>query len=76
MEGLNLPTPKLEFPTLTGPTPSGWLYRCERFFQMCQIPEYSQMQVVTMREGRNMGQRVLIEGMTWDEFALSSDRQV
>ena len=28
------------------------------------------------REGRNMGQRVLIEGMTWDEFALSSDRQV
>ncbi|KAJ4777533.1 polyprotein [Rhynchospora pubera] len=68
----NLPAPKLEFPTFSGNNPRGWLYKCERFFQMAQIPERHKLEVATMHmqgKAETWVQGVVREGMFWEEFA-------
>lgn len=35
----NLPLPRLEFPEFNGTNPRSWLNKCERYFQLHQIPE-------------------------------------
>ncbi|KAJ4802427.1 polyprotein [Rhynchospora pubera] len=67
-----LPAPRLEFPTFNGNNPRGWLYKCEKFFQMAQIPERLKLEVATMHmqgKAETWVQGVVRDGMFWEEFA-------